>query len=209
MSYFPLFMDMDNKPALIIGGGNTALRKAKVLLSFGAYVKAISPEFIPEFYTLAQNSDKLTLINRHFTPMDIDGIFIAVSATDDRNVNKTVSTLCQNKNIPVNVVDDISLCTFIFPAVIKEEDVVIGISSGGKSPVLTQYVKEEIKAVLPSSIGEINTKLGEIRTSIINSYPPSERKEMFEQILSCLLTDNNLTAEEIAAQLKKDSDINA
>jgi len=208
MSYFPFFIDLEKKTVLVVGGGNTALRKTKILLSFGANVKAVSPEFIPEFCSIAENSDNITLINRQFIPQDIDGIFVAVSATDNHDANKTVSILCQEKNIPVNVVDDISLCTFIFPSVIKEDDVVIGISSSGKSPVLTQYLNNSIKDILPSSLGEINSKMGHIREDVINKYPESKRKSVFKKVLSLLLKNNRYTKEELLNLLEKDSDRN-
>ena len=112
MAYFPLFVELQGRRALIVGGGRLALHKAEKLLPYGAELRAVAPEFCPELQALPG----VELRRGSFEPRDLDGVFLAIAATDDRDVNSAVASACRERGIPVNVVDELSECGFVFPA---------------------------------------------------------------------------------------------
>ena len=186
MAYFPLMVDIRDKEVLIVGGGETALRKTELMLDFGAKVRLISKEFLCDFPKEAK------LIQKGFAPEDIASAgalpFLIIAATDDREVNALVAKLAGERRIPVNVVDDEPLCSFTVPAVIRDRDVVISVSSGGKSPLVTQYVKKLMLEAMPDDIGEINDEMGRLRREVKASIPDQrERRKELKEALARLL----------------------
>lgn len=147
MACFPLFVELENRPCLIVGGGKVALRKARGLLPYGAWVTAVAPVFAPEWETL--NGADVTLLRRAFLPGDIEGQTLVIAATDDTAQNAAVAARCADARVPVNVVDDPARCTFLFPALVRRGALSIGISTSGASPTAAAYVKKRIAAALP------------------------------------------------------------
>ena len=141
MAYFPMFVQLKNKKCLVIGGGRIALRKIEVLKDFEADVTVIAPEMI----TQIRQIDKIRRIFRTFMEEDFKDADLVVAATDDQKINSEISQICRQQKIPVNAVDQKEDCSFIFPSYVKEGEVVAAFSSGGQSPLITQYLKEKIK----------------------------------------------------------------
>lgn len=166
MAYFPLFIDLDGADVLIVGGGSTAHRKLETLLEFGAEITVVSPDFAGDFAAAET-------VKAEFTPelLEEHSYALIIAATDSEAVNRQVCQAAKERNIPVNSVDDPENCTFYFPAVVKDGDVVVGISSGGKSPLIVQYVKHLIQKVFPKRIGAVNQIMGEERRSIREKIP--------------------------------------
>ncbi len=160
MSYFPMMVDLEGRDVLVIGGGDEGEKKVDILHQFGAIITLVAPKVTEKAELLAFDYHK-----REFKDSDIlNGEYtVVVAATNDRNLNKRISRLAYEKKIPVNIVDDADLCSFIFPAIVKERDVVCAVSSGGKSPYITQHIKKIIKNNLPEKIGIINDIMGEYR----------------------------------------------
>ena len=186
MAYFPLMVDLKDKRILIIGGGETAARKAELMQDFGAEVTVIARNFLCSFPKEAE------LIEKSFEKEDIlsraPELFLIIAATDERTVNEEIAGLSRELRIPVNVVDDEPLCSFTFPAVIRDRDVVVSVSSGGKSPLVTQHVKKQLLAAMPPHIGEINDEMGELRKRIRETVPgQKERKQIYKEELERLL----------------------
>ena len=186
MAFFPIMVDLCGKRVLIVGGGETAARKAAQLQDFGAEIIVVAKELKAAF------PKEASIIVRSFQSSDIEDndsdIFLVIAATDDREVNQEVSGLSKKYWIPVNVVDDEPLCSFTFPAVLRDRDVVVSVSSGGKSPLVTQYVKNKIGEALPEHIGEINDEMGKLRKRIRASVPgQKERKQIYKEELERLL----------------------
>ena len=206
MSYFPFFTDISQKNALIAGGGKTALRKAEILLSFGARVSVVSPFICSEI----EKNQLIKKIPRCFSKDDLNGVFMVVAATNDSKTNALISRLCFEKGIPVNVVDNIELCSFIFPSIVKNGDIVCSISSGGKSPSVTQYIKNELIKILPPYLEDINNRIGALRDKIKSSVPnASLREEIFKDIFSLLITTKNTSSDtDIENIIKKAADKN-
>ena len=133
----------------------------------------------------------LTLIKRCVQPQDIDDEFVVIMATDDEKVNHDMAELCRQQRILVNVVDVKSDCGFYFPAIIKDKEVVISVSTGGQSPVLAGTIKRNIESHLGRSYGDIAERLGELREQIKAQIDgEEERKKAFQQMVRSLLDES-------------------
>lgn len=192
MSYFPMMVSLDQKPCLIVGGGKVALRKVQVLLDFGASVKVVAPE-ISEDILKYKNVDCFA---RSFLPEDLDDICIVVAATDDSACNHEIAELCRKRKIPVNAVDQVEDCTFIFPSYWKQGEVVAGFSSGGQSPLITQYLKEKTASVVPDNLGALADCLGSLRSRVKQTvHPERNRKECYRRIFELSLETGDIPSE--------------
>lgn len=176
MAYFPIMIELNDRPVLVVGGGEEGTKKVQILQSFGARITLIAGDASEEAKRLSEH-----FIEGSFLEADIDreNFTLVVASTDDRNLNSRISSLAKGRRIPVNVVDDVELCTFIFPAVLKERDVVCAVSSGGKSPYVAQYVRDRLRESLPEDIGEINDKMGELRIRAKEDYPEAKDRRRF------------------------------
>ena len=195
MAYFPMFVDMTERECLIVGGGNVAYRKVMVMLDFGAKVTVVAEDICDELRKLtiddtANKENRITFIKRRFERKDCDGMEMVIAATDDNALNHEIAEYCKAKGIMVNAVDQKADCSFIFPSYIKEKNLVAAFSSGGNSPVLTQYLKGKEKEILTPFLGELNEYMGQIREKVIAEYDTeAERKHVFKEIL-CAAIDN-------------------
>ncbi len=162
MGYFPFFVELKDKKCLVVGGGNVALRKIEKLLLFGVEITAAAMDFCEGMERL----EGVTLVRKPFSPEMIDGMFFVVAASDIHSVNSEISRVCREKNIPVNVVDDPELCTFIFPALITDGSFTAGISTGGSSPAAAVYMKEKLQALVPENFGVILDFMSDLRAEV-------------------------------------------
>lgn len=191
MSYFPFMIELNNERCLIAGGGTVAYRKVCSMLEFGAVVTVVSSEFCPELLELAEHPARLTLIKRCVQPQDIVDAFVVIMATDDEKVNHDMAELCRQQRILVNVVDVKADCGFYFPAIIKDKEVVISVSTGGQSPVLAGTIKRDIESHLGRSYGDIAERMGELREQIKAQIDgEEERKKAFQQMVRSLLDES-------------------
>lgn len=205
MAYFPMFVDMTKRECLIVGGGNVAYRKVIVMLDFGAKVTVVAEDICDELRNLtiddisneyksglytANKENRITFIKRRFERKDCDGMEMVIAATDDNALNHEIAEYCKANGIMVNAVDQKADCSFIFPSYIKEKNLVAAFSSGGNSPVLTQYLKGKEQEILTPFLGELNEYMGQIREKVIAQYDTqAERKRVFKEIL-CAAIDN-------------------
>lgn len=190
MAYFPMFVDLSEKPCLIVGGGKVACRKVKVMLDFGARVRVVAKEISQELRdlerTLADSEGpKLMEIKRKsFEEKDCDGIGFVIAATDDKALNHEIAQYCKVQGIMVNAVDQKEDCSFIFPSYVKEGNLIAAFSSGGNSPLLTQYLKEKEAEILTPFLGDLNEAMGRLRQKVISEYDEeNKRKEVLKEIL--------------------------
>lgn len=202
MAYFPMFVNLTNTNCLVIGGGQVALKKVNVLLDFDAKVHVIAREICMELAALSEETDHLLLEQREFTPDDLQNRKLVVCATDDNEFNGQISMMCKEAKIPVNVVDDQALCTFIFPSYLKEQNLVGAFSSSGNSPALTQFLRNKEKEVLTPKLGELNEMLGRWRKPIKDLFPQeSARKSAFEQLIDYALCYDGIPNDEEVEEL--------
>lgn len=169
MDFLPVFLDVKDRQCLLVGGGEVALRKARLLLRAGARLMVVS-EAIDDGLLALLDSDRHRYRIGTFQPKDLQDVVLAVAATDDDAANRQVSEQATQRNIPVNVVDQPELCTMIFPAVVDRSPVVAAISSGGSSPVLLRQIKEQLEILLPGTTGQL--------ASLLNDYRPLAKQRI-------------------------------
>ncbi len=203
MAYFPFFIELEGKKCLIAGGGMVAYRKALVLKDFGPEITVVAVEIIPEMEQLASRCGKtMTLIKRGFEDKDIQEADFVIAATSDEVLNRHISVFCRSQKIPVNVVDVQEECSFIFPALIKEEDIVVGISTGGSSPTIAQYLKKRFKEAIPSGFGMLAGQLGTYRELVKEKVPSlAVRTEIFKTMVKEGIRQGGVFTREQAIEL--------
>ncbi len=185
MRYFPMFLDVENKPILVVGGGEVACRKVDSLLRAGADVTLVSPKVAPYLQQLV-DEDKLHWVQNFYSSQIISKNYLQVWATTDNpSLNHQVHNDAKKMGILVNVVDDLPYCDFITPSMINRGRIQIAISSGGASPVLVRNIREKLETVLPQNIGLIADFGASKRNSIKESFPTvDERRKFWERFLS-------------------------
>ena len=189
-----MFVDLTNQPCLVVGGGTVAYRKVRTLLDFDAAVVVVAEKICDSIVELADQADNhVKLCKKSFEETDCDGMTIVVAATDDIFLNHRIAQYCKQNGIMVNAVDQKEDCSFIFPSYRKEKNLVAAFSSGGNSPVLTQYLKEKEEPILTPFLGELNEYMGEIRENVIREYEDeSERKRAFQEIAKAAIESGKL-----------------
>ncbi|WP_116872019.1 precorrin-2 dehydrogenase/sirohydrochlorin ferrochelatase family protein [Vibrio splendidus] len=185
MRYFPMFLDVENKPILVVGGGEVACRKVDSLLRAGANVTLVSPKVAPYLQQLV-DENKLHWVQNFYSSQIISKEYLQVWATTDNpSLNHQVYNDAKKLGILVNVVDDLPYCDFITPSMINRGRIQIAISSGGASPVLVRNIREKLETVLPQNIGLLADFGASKRNSIKESYPTvDERRKFWERFLS-------------------------
>ena len=143
MKTYPIFILIEDKPCLVVGGGAVGERKVLDLRSAGARVTVLSQALTPTLTELAQTG-QIRYLNEAFTPDHLHGMVLVLAATDDRQVNARVSAAAQERGIWVNVADDPEFCTFIVPAQVRHGDLTLAISTGGASPAVAQKLRLEL-----------------------------------------------------------------
>lgn len=200
MQALPIFMNITNRLCVVIGGGEVAARKVAMLLKANAAVTLYAPALCDELQDLA-NANKIHHINARFAATQLTGACIVIAATNDTAVNSAVSVAAKAQNIPVNVVDAPSLCTFTMGSIIERSPVVIAISSEGKAPVLARYIRTKIETMLPASYGRIATIAGEFREQVKARFATTQaRRRFWEGVLQGPMVERVLSGQEQAAR---------
>lgn len=178
MEFLPLFTDLRNKCCLVVGGGAVALRKASLLQRAGARLRVVAPEVDSALENVVNASGGQVAL-RQYQQSDLDGVFLAIAATDDEPLNELVSQHCHSANIPVNVVDNPALCSFILPAIIDRSPLVIAVSSGGRSPVLARIIRAKLESSIPAAYGRLAKLVGDCRDAVKARFDDIEDRRLF------------------------------
>jgi len=178
MKYYPAFMDLSGRPALLVGGGECAARKLRLLLKAGARVTVVAPCSTREITDHAE-AGRVALSRRRFHRDDLEGQVLVIGATGLPRVDFEVSRAAEAAGVPVNVVDRPELSTFITPAIVDRDPVVIGISTGGTAPVLARRIRATIEALLPSRLGHLARFAGSFRSAVAAVVPDGRSRRVF------------------------------
>jgi len=183
MDYLPIFLNLRGERCLVVGGGDIALRKASMLLRAGAEVQVVAPEILPVLREKLEDGKGGFRLG-HYRPADLAGAVLAVAATDHRTVNRQVSEDCRARGLPVNVVDDPALCSFIFPSIVDRSPLMVAVSSAGASPVLARLLRARLESTIPAGYGRLADICGEFRALAKQTFPDTnERRAFWEQEL--------------------------
>jgi siroheme synthase-like protein len=187
--YYPIFLDIEDRGVLIVGGGSVCARKAETMLRYGARVTVVAPAINAEIEEWARQG-LMSVRKKPYEESDLDGASIVIASTDDPAVNERVARDCRRRKIPVNVVDVTPLCEFIVPAIVERGSIQIAVSTGGKSPALARTLKEELLRLVGPEYDEINELLGSLRDEAKETLPTdTDRKRFFDGILAAGVLD--------------------
>lgn len=212
-SYYPVYLDIKGRSCVIIGGGEVAERKVHGLLDCGAKVSLISPEVTSGIREMAQGGS-LQLETREYRKGDLKGAFLAIAATDRREVNEAIAKEAALEKVVLNVVDNAPLCTFIAPSVVSRGDVTVAVSTGGASPALARKLRESLEAsetmeyahltgILSSARKELKRQGLEvhpdrwqesIRYELVDLVKSGKSEQALEQLMSSLINGSRGTA---------------
>jgi uroporphyrin-III C-methyltransferase/precorrin-2 dehydrogenase/sirohydrochlorin ferrochelatase len=197
MDYLPAFHNVRGKLCLVVGGGEVATRKAGVLLEAGAVVRVVAPEIEPD---LARQPGVESIVAR-FEPQHLEGTVMVIAATNDRDVNRQVSELAQLRKLPVNVVDDPELCSFIMPAILDRSPLMVAFSSGGGSPVLTRMMRGKLETVIPQNYSRLAAFAVRFRELVKERVTnPPKRRIFWESALDGVVAEKVLAGDEGSAE---------
>ena len=199
MDYLPLFTKLKQRPCTVVGGGDIAARKITLLIKAGADITVISPQLCDQLNELA-SKQVIKVKQRDFQAGDLAGSVLAIAATDDEATNHAVAAEAHAYNIPINAVDNPAISSVIMPAIIDRSPVVIAISSGGASPVLTRRLRAKLETQLPSRLGELARLAGQFRDKIKQRFATvNERRLFWEDVLEGPAAEQMLAGQEDAA----------
>ncbi|EME01335.1 MULTISPECIES: siroheme synthase CysG [Stutzerimonas stutzeri subgroup] len=208
MEYLPLFHNLQGRRVLIVGGGEIALRKARLLSEAGARLRVVAPSIEAQLAKLVEAGDGECL-DRGYDPQDLQGCVLAIAATDDEPLNAAVSQHANALGMPVNVVDSPQLCSVIFPAIVDRSPLVIAVSSGGDAPVLARLIRARIETWIPAAYGQLAGLAKQFRAQVKAKFANVQQRRVFweetfqgpiaEQALAgCSAEAERLLAEKLA-----------
>ena len=178
--YYMACVDLRDRSVLVVGGGRVALEKAQGLLECGALVTVVAPDVGDELAELP-----VRVVRRAFADSDVDGHLLVVAATSDRAVNRSVSTAAANRATLCNVADDPELCSFILPAIVRRDPIMVGVSTGGASPALAQRIRDDVADLLTPRHAELARELQQLRPWAQQELPTYEaRRAYFANLVS-------------------------
>ena len=206
MRFFPLFLDIDGRDVLIVGGSSAAARKALVLAGCGAKV-SVAAECPGDEMRAAEG--RLRLLGRSFHPDDVDGKALVVSAGEDAALDAAVYVAARAREIPVNVVDRPALCTFVWPAIVDRDPLSVAITSGGVAPVLARRVRARIEGLLPPGIGALARFADRFRTAVKATRASGVgRRRFWERFFAGPIAEQVLAGDERGASERMLASIN-
>nr|WP_216668482.1 siroheme synthase CysG [Cronobacter sakazakii] len=177
----PIFCQLRHRACLLVGGGDVAERKARLLLEAGAALTVNALAFAPQFEAWAKQG-MLRLVQGEFNAILLDDCWLAIAATDDDAVNNQVSEAAEARRIFCNVVDAPKQASFIMPSIIDRSPLMVAISSGGTSPVLARLLREKLEALLPQHLGKVAGYAGQLRRRVKQTFASmSERRRFWEK----------------------------
>ena len=197
MDYLPIFLDVKGKKCLVIGGGEVSLRKTSLLVQAGALVTIVSPEINPALCGLAGT----THIAERYKASHLDHHILVIAATDEEETNSAVSKDAKQRNIPVNVVDNPALCTFIMPSILDRSPIVVAFSSGGASPVLIRMLRGTLETMIPQAYSQLASFSARFRSAVKKHITnPAKRRIFWENVFEGPIAEKVFAGDEAAAE---------
>ncbi|MEN2426499.1 siroheme synthase CysG [Chromobacterium vaccinii] len=209
MEFFPIFLKLRQQRCLVVGGGEVALRKTRLLLAAGASLRVVAPELASELAELAE-SGELEHVSGRYSPALLDGLRLVVAATDDAEVNRAVAADAEARGILVNVVDDAEASRYISPAIIDRSPLMVAVASGGSVPVLARSIRARLESLIPAGYGRLARFGSSFRDAVKARFPDVDaRRRFWETVLEGPLADAVMNGDEAAARAEMEARIAA
>jgi uroporphyrin-III C-methyltransferase/precorrin-2 dehydrogenase/sirohydrochlorin ferrochelatase len=193
MDFLPLFHNLKGRQVFVVGGGEVAVRKVRLVQEASALVTVVAKEFCPDLVEMAREDQKsghkaiklITAPYDHSHMLDLAAIVLVIAATNDRGLNHLVSKHAQAGNILANVVDDPAFSTVIFPSIVDRSPIQIAISSGGDAPVLVRLLRTQLEGLIPAGTSHLASLAGRFREDVKTKFASSlDRKAFWEGVFS-------------------------
>jgi len=183
MRYYPVNLDIRHRKCLVVGGGSVGTRKVMTLLDCGAKVTVVSNEVTGKLYKLADNGD-IVLKKRPFQISDLDTMFLVIGATDNPELNLQIHTEAERQGMLCNIADRPEVCNFILPAIVNRGDLIIAISTSGKSPAFAKKMRKNLEKEFGTEYAEFLELMGAIRNKLLSQdHEPEVHKPLFEKLI--------------------------
>jgi uroporphyrin-III C-methyltransferase/precorrin-2 dehydrogenase/sirohydrochlorin ferrochelatase len=205
MDYLPIFLRVQNRLTVVIGGGAVAARKAELLLRCGARVRLVAPELAADTRELLRqhsSAGQMTHLNAPFAAQHLEGAALVIAATDSEAINSQVAQAARAGGLPVNVADDAQLSDFILPAIVDRSPLIVAVSSAGTTPVLARRVREQLEALLPGRLGALARFAGSQRERVNRQLQPALRRPFWERFFGSAANLARFSADEPAAHAR-------
>ncbi len=184
MPYYPVNLDVNHRNCLVVGGGRVGTRKVRTLLACGARVTVISPEATPELEALA-GQGRIQWHRRNYRTSDLDDTFLVIGASDDQRLNRNIHQDAEMAQRLCNIADQPDLCNFILPAIVRQGDLMLTISTGGKSPAFAKHMRQQLENHFGPEYGAFLKLMGAIRNRLLaEEHAPEAHKTLFEQLIA-------------------------
>jgi uroporphyrin-III C-methyltransferase/precorrin-2 dehydrogenase/sirohydrochlorin ferrochelatase len=178
MDFLPLFHNLKGRTVLLVGGGEVALRKGRLLADAGAVLRVVAPQIDAQLLSMAAVSHGQGEL-RGYQETDLAGVCLVIAATDDQALNAQVSQHAQTRGIPVNAVDAPALCSVIFPAIVDRSPLIVAITSGGDAPVLARLIRAKIETWIPAAYGQLAGLSKRFRAQVKGLFPDVQQRRVF------------------------------
>ncbi len=183
MQYYPIFLDIRGRNCLVVGGGDVGTRKVEMLLKCGASITVVSMDTTKELKRLAEDQ-RITLITRAYRSSDLDNRFLLIGATNDEGLNQQLSMDAEKKNLLCNIADRPAACNFILPAIVAQGDLVLAISTSGKSPAFAKKLRKDLEKQFGKAYAIFLDLMGAIRNRLLlEKHAPEQHKPLFQKII--------------------------
>jgi uroporphyrin-III C-methyltransferase/precorrin-2 dehydrogenase/sirohydrochlorin ferrochelatase len=200
MDYLPLFHNLRGSRVLVVGGGEIALRKSRLLAEAGALLRVVAPDIEVQLRELVIGSGGECLL-RGYIESDLGGCALIIAATDDEPLNAQVSADARRRCVPVNVVDAPALCSVIFPAIVDRSPLIIAVSSGGDAPVLARLIRAKLETWIPSTYGQLAGLAARFRSQVKGLFPDvQQRRAFWEDVFQGQIADRQLAGQGAEAE---------
>jgi precorrin-2 dehydrogenase/sirohydrochlorin ferrochelatase len=184
MKYYPVYLNIQGRTCLVVGGGQVGTRKVLTLLKCSAKVRVISPEATPRLAELAEQG-RIELIRRNYCSQDLDQIFLVIGATDDQALNQQIHKDAETMQRLCNIADQPALCNFVLPSIVNYGDLSIAISTAGKSPAFAKHLRRQLEGQFGPEHGRMLELMGAVRARLLaQEHAPEEHKPLFEQLIN-------------------------
>ena len=183
MKYYPVNLDIRGQSCLVVGGGPVGTRKVRTLLDCGAAVTVVSPEVTTPLSVLA-GENRICLKQRPYRTSDLDGVFLVIGATNNKDLNHTIHDDSRMKGKLCNIADQPDLCNFILPSIIERGDLIIAISTSGKSPAFARRLRKQLEAQFGPEYAEFLKLMGAVRKILLErTRDPEAHRLVFESLI--------------------------
>jgi uroporphyrin-III C-methyltransferase/precorrin-2 dehydrogenase/sirohydrochlorin ferrochelatase len=197
--YYPILLKVAGRRVVVVGGGVVAEGKVESLIEAGACVTVVSPQITSRLEIMA-TAGEISVVKRPYEATDLNDALFVIAATDDPEVQQRVWDDAHARRISVNTVDEPERCDFITPGIIRRGDLIVAISTSGKSPAFTSWLRKRLEAIVTEDLGRIVSLLGSIRGEVQGGFHTmAERKRVYERVIASEIANSQTLSRRLLA----------